>query len=58
MMKYTGKYYMVLSLFLRRHLIEQFGKEVTNKALKGAKPIYKEMLKKCEDIGYDNPMAS
>ncbi|SDI00024.1 L-2-amino-thiazoline-4-carboxylic acid hydrolase [Pseudobutyrivibrio sp. 49] len=58
MMKYTGKYYMVLSLFLRRHLIEQFGKEVTNKALKGAKPIYKEMLEKCEDIGYDNPMAS
>ena len=58
MMKYTGKYYMVLSLFLRRHLIEQFGKEVTNKALKGAKPIYKEMLKKCEDIGFDNPMAS
>ncbi len=58
MMKYTGKYYMVLSLFLRRHLIEQFGKEVTNKALKGAKPIYKEMLKKCGGIGYDNPMAS
>ncbi|MBP3819996.1 MAG: L-2-amino-thiazoline-4-carboxylic acid hydrolase [Butyrivibrio sp.] len=56
-MKYTGKYYMVLSLFLRRHLNNQFGKEVTRKALKGAKPIYKDMLEKCEDISYDNPMA-
>lgn len=58
MMKYTSKYYNVLTLLLRKHLKEQFGSEVTKKALKGARPIYKEMLKQCEDIGYDNPMAS
>ncbi|SEA96571.1 hypothetical protein SAMN02910384_02868 [Pseudobutyrivibrio sp. ACV-2] len=57
MMKYTGKYYMIFSLLLRKHLNNQFGKEITSKALKGAKPIYKDMLLKCEDIGYDNPMA-
>ena len=51
MMKYTGKYYMVLSLLLRKHLINQFGKEITSKALKGAKPIYKD---KTWDFNFEN----
>ncbi len=56
-MKYTGKYYNLFSLLLRKYLKAQYGKELTAKALKEAKPIYRDMIEKCEDIGFDNPMA-
>ena len=58
MMKYTGTYITLFPILLRKHLARQFGKGVTKKAIKGAKPIYKQMLQKCDDIGFDNPMAS
>ena len=57
MMKYTGKYYRVLTLFMKKYLKEQYGKEVTKKALQKAPAIYKDMLSKCDDIGADNPMG-
>lgn len=57
MMKYTGTYITIFPMLLRKHLVKQFGKELTKKAIKGAKPIYKQMLEKCDDIGFDNPMA-
>ena len=57
MMKYTGKYYRVLTLFMKKYLKEQYGKEVTKKALQKALVIYKDMLSKCDDIGADNPMG-
>ena len=58
MMKYTGKYWFVLTLLLRKPMREAFGKETTAKALRDGKRIYREMLAKTDDIGADNPMAS
>ncbi len=57
MMKYKGTYMTLFPLLLRKYLKQEYGKEVATKALKGAPSIYKEMLEKCDDIGYDNPMA-
>ena len=57
MMKYTGKYYRVLTLFMKKYLKEQYGKDITKKALQKAPAIYKDMLSKCDNIGADNPMG-
>ena len=57
MMKYTGKYYMLFTIFLKKYLKEQYGKDVTKSTLKKAPAIYRDMLDKCDDIGSDNPMA-
>lgn len=46
MMKYTGKYYRVLTLFMKKYLKEQYGKDVTKKTLQKAPAIYKDMLSK------------
>lgn len=56
-MKYKSIYLKLFSFMLRKILIEQYGKKIAKKSLKGARKIYKEMLEKCDDIGSDNPMA-
>ena len=38
-MKYTGKYYRMLALFMKKYLKEQYGKNITKKALQKA-PYY------------------
>ena len=58
MMKYKGTYLKLFSIMIKKYLKEQYGSEVTKKALKESKTIYKEMLEKVDDIGADNPMAS
>ena len=58
MMKYTGTYIKLFPLFLRKHMMEQYGAEVTRKALKRAPAIYRDMLTKVDDVGADNPMAA
>lgn len=57
MMKYKGTYIRSFTLLFKKYLREQYGPEVTRKALKGSKSIYKDMLNKADDIGADNPMA-
>ena len=57
MMKYKGTFIKLFPLMLKKPMIEQYGKEVTRKAFKGAPAIYREMLADCDDIGADNPMA-
>ena len=57
MMKYKGTFIHIFPLMLKKYMKEQFGSEITNKSLKGARSIYKDMLNKCDDIGRDNPMA-
>ena len=57
MMPYKGTYLRLLSALLRRPMIEEYGRKVTDRALKGVKSVYREMLMKVEDIGADNPMA-
>lgn len=57
MMKYKGTYIKLFPLILKKFMKEQYGKEITSKALKKAPAIYRDMLSKCDDIGADNPMA-
>ncbi len=57
MMKYKGTYLRLFSFMLNKFLKEQYGLEVTRKALKGSKAVYRTMLEKVDDIGSDNPMA-
>ncbi|WP_211204388.1 L-2-amino-thiazoline-4-carboxylic acid hydrolase [Dialister invisus] len=48
---------MLFTIFLKKYLKEQYGKDVTKSTLKKAPAIYRDMLDKCDDIGSDNPMA-
>ena len=57
MMKYKSIYIKLIPIFMRRHMIKQYGKKVTGNALKKAPDIYREMLLQVDDIGFDNPMA-
>lgn len=57
MLKYTGKYWFVVSTLLRKPLKKAYGKEVASKALKQGKEVYRDMLAKVDDLGDDNPMA-
>lgn len=57
MMKYKGTFIKLFPFMLKKYMTEQYGKDVTRKAFKGAPAIYRDMLEKCDDIGVDNPMA-
>ncbi|MBQ9000515.1 MAG: L-2-amino-thiazoline-4-carboxylic acid hydrolase, partial [Eggerthellaceae bacterium] len=57
MMKYTGKYWLVVSFLLRKPLKRAYGREVASKALRRGNRVYREMLAAADDIGADNPMA-
>ena len=57
MMPYKSTYIKLFPIFMKKYMIEQYGKEVTKKAFKKAPAIYKEMLNQVDDIGADNPMA-
>ncbi len=57
MLKYKGTFIRLFPIFMKKYMREQFGDEITKKALKKAPAIYRDMLNKCDDIGSDNPMA-
>ncbi len=44
MMKYKGTYIKLFPMILKKYMIEQYGKEVTKKALKGAPKIYRDIF--------------
>lgn len=50
-------YFSLMSLFLKKPMIEKFGKNKTKKSLKKARSLYKQMLEKTDDIGANNPMS-
>ncbi len=58
MLKYTGKYWNVLSPLVRRSIKRHYGKDFADRIMKKAKSEYKAMLGRMDDIGADNPMAS
>ena len=58
MLKYNGKYYTVITFALKKPLREMFGRKFASDVLRKAKPVYKDMLARTDDIGADNPMAS
>ena len=56
-MRYKGVYFSLMSLFLKKPMIEKFGKNKTRESLKKARSLYKQMLEKTDDIGANNPMS-
>ena len=58
MLKYTSKYWLILAPLVRRSLKRHYGKSFAAETIRAAKPVYKQMLKRMDDIGADNPMAS
>ncbi len=57
MMPYKSLYIKIFPLFMKKFMKEQYGRDVTKKAFKEAPSIYRDMLRKVDDIGADNPMA-
>lgn len=57
MMPYKSTYIRLFPVFMKKYMKEQYGSEITKKALKKAPAIYRDMLGKVDDIGADNPMA-
>ncbi len=57
MMKYNGTYITMFPILMKKYMVEQYGKTVTKRAYKNAPAIYRDMLNKVDDIGFDNPMA-
>ena len=58
MLKYTGKYWMFLAPLVKKSLRRHYGKRFAEQTMLSAKPIYRNMLSRMDDIGADNPMAS
>ncbi len=58
MLKYTCKYWAVLSPLVKRSLKKHYGKNFAARTMKRAKTEYRAMLDRMDDIGKDNPMAS
>lgn len=58
MLKYTGKYWMVLAPLVKKSLKRHYGKAFADNTMIKAKTEYRAMLDRMDDIGADNPMAS
>ena len=58
MLKYTGKYWAVLAPLLKKSLKRHYGKAFAVRTMRAAKPCYRDMLNRMDDIGADNPMAT
>ena len=58
MLKYTGKYWLVLAPLVRKSLKKHYGKVFAEKTMIKAKSEYRAMLERVDDIGADNPMTS
>ena len=57
-MKYKGTFLYLIKILIRKHMNKKYGRAFTRSVLRKIKPIYKEMLSKTDDIGFENPMAS
>lgn len=58
MMEYTNKYWKMLMPYVKKSLIKRYGKEETQKLIEKTNIEYREMLRRADDVGADNPMAS
>ena len=58
MMEYTSKYWNMLTPLIKKSLLKRYGKEETAELLRKTNQIYRDMLRRADDIGKDNPMAS
>ena len=57
-MKYKGIFLYLIKILIRQPMNRKYSRAFTKSVLKKIKPIYKEMLAKTEDIGFENPMAN
>lgn len=58
MMEYTSKYWNMLTPLIKKSLLKRYGKEETAELLRKTNQIYRDLLRRADDIGKDNPMAS
>ena len=56
-MKYNGFYFWLFSKPMKQVLSEKYNRQYANDIMKKSKRIYRELVKKADDIGDDNPMA-
>ena len=57
-MKYKGTFLYLIKILIRKPMNKKYGRAFTRSVLRKIRPIYKEMLSKTDDIGFENPMAS
>lgn len=57
-MRYKATFLYLIKILIRKPMNKKYGRRFTRSVLKKIKPIYKEMLAKTEDIGFENPMAN
>lgn len=57
-MEYTSKYWNMLTPLIKKSLLKRYGKEETAELLRKTNQIYRDMLRRADDIGKDNPMVS
>ncbi len=57
MMPYTNKYWKAMMPLLKKSLNKRYGKEYTQTLVQKADVVYRDMLRRVDDIGADNPMA-
>ena len=58
MLQYTGKYWNILTPWIRKSLKRHHGSAFTAQVMRDAKPRYRDLLNRMDDIGARNPMAS
>ena len=58
MMEYTNKYWKMLMPHIKKSLQKRYGKEEAQNLIKKVDIEYRDMLRRADDVGADNPMAS
>lgn len=57
MMEYTSTYWNVLMPLIKPCLKKKYGESYTQKLVRKADVVYRDLLNRADDIGKDNPMA-
>ncbi len=58
MMEYTDKYWKMVIPYVKKSVTKRYGKEYTTALMQKTHTEYKDMLRRIDDVGKDNPMAS
>lgn len=58
MMEYTDKYWKMVIPYVKKSVTKRYGKEYTTALMQKTHEEYKDMLRRIDDVGKDNPMAS
>lgn len=58
MMEYTDKYWKMVIPYVKKSVTKRYGKEYTTALMQKTHEEYKNMLRRIDDVGKDNPMAS